>query len=110
MGKDASERPNWLWAKRFKEARIAAGLSQKQLGVEVGLDEFVASTRINRYELGVHRADFPMEVRLAKSLDVPVAFFYAHTGELAELLAAFHRATKPARKMAIEALTGSTAS
>jgi transcriptional regulator with XRE-family HTH domain len=41
-----------VWRKRLKEARAALGLSQKQLGVEAGLDEFVASARINRYELG----------------------------------------------------------
>ena len=46
-----------VFSRRLKEARIKAGLSQKRLGIEAGMDEFVASTRINRYEKGVHQAD-----------------------------------------------------
>lgn len=41
-----------IFCKRLKEARTAAGLSQKKLGIAAGIDEFVASTRINRYEKG----------------------------------------------------------
>lgn len=104
MRKEAADHPNQLWGKRFKEARLAAGLSQRDVGIEVGLDEFVASARINRYELGVHRADYPMEVRLAKALKVPVAYLYAETDDLAKLLIAFHRAPKVARRAAIDAL------
>ena len=74
-----------VWQKRLKEARLARGLSQKQLGIEAGLDEFVASTRLNRYEVGVHAPDYPMSVRLAKVLDVPVAYLYCDNDELAKL-------------------------
>lgn len=35
-----------IFCKRLKEARLAAGLSQKKLGIAAGIDEFVASTRI----------------------------------------------------------------
>ena len=45
------------WGARLKQARVAAGLSQKMLGIEAGIDAFVASTRINRYELGIHKPD-----------------------------------------------------
>lgn len=38
-----------VFCKRLKEARLAVGLSQKKLGIAIGLDEFVASTRVNRY-------------------------------------------------------------
>jgi len=109
MRKQVVDRANHLWAKRFKEARIACGLSQRALGIEVGLDDFVASARINRYEVGVHRADYPMEVRLAKALGVPVAYLYAQTDELAKLLIAFHRAPKSARKAALDILRGGPA-
>ena len=37
-----------LFSKRFKEARKAKQLTQEKLGILIGLDEFVASTRINR--------------------------------------------------------------
>ncbi len=75
------------WGTRLKQARLAAGLSQKMLGIEAGIDAFVASTRINRYELGIHRPDLLTVRKLAKVLDVPVAFFFAdEEDEIAELL------------------------
>lgn len=93
-----------VWQKRLKEARLARGLSQKQLGIEAGLDEFVASTRLNRYEVGVHAPDYQMSVRLAKVLEVPVAYLYCDSDELAKMLLAFHRAPKPARRQAMALL------
>ncbi|WP_432380618.1 helix-turn-helix domain-containing protein [Duganella sp. P38] len=66
-------------------------MSQKALGIAAGLDRFVASTRINRYELGVHKADFLIAIRLAEVLNVPAAYFYAEDDQLAELIIAFHR-------------------
>ncbi|MEO6277364.1 helix-turn-helix transcriptional regulator [Roseateles sp.] len=95
-----------VWPKRLKEARVALGLSQKQLGIESGLDEFVASTRINRYELGVHAPDFQMSMRLARVLQVPVAYLYCDSDDMAQLILAFHRASKAARKHAMAALQG----
>jgi transcriptional regulator with XRE-family HTH domain len=94
-----------VWATRFKEARLASGLSQKQVGIGAGLDEFVASTRINRYELGVHQADYPMSIRLAQVLSVPVAYLYCDSDEFARLLLAFHRAPKAVRRVAVKLLT-----
>jgi DNA-binding XRE family transcriptional regulator len=41
-------------AKRLKEARLLAGISQKKLGIKAGIDEFTASARINQYEKGAH--------------------------------------------------------
>jgi transcriptional regulator with XRE-family HTH domain len=45
-----------VFCKRLKEARLAVGLSQKKLGIAIGLDEFVASTRVNRYGLRPYNA------------------------------------------------------
>lgn len=97
-----------VWQKRLKEARLASGLSQKLLGVEAGLDEFVASTRINRYEVGVHAPDYPMSVRLAQVLRVPVAYLYCDSDEQARMLLAFHRAPKAARRQAMLLLASAT--
>ncbi|AIO34505.1 hypothetical protein DM39_4185 [Burkholderia cenocepacia] len=80
-----------VFGTRLKEARLKAGLSQKQLGIEAGLDPFVASTRINRYELGIHKVEYTFAVRLAEVLRVPVAFFYTDDVELARLIFAFGR-------------------
>ncbi|AFT86201.1 helix-turn-helix domain-containing protein [Paraburkholderia phenoliruptrix] len=83
-----------VFGTRLKEARLEAGLSQKQLGIEAGLDPFVASTRINRYELGIHKVDYALAGRLATVLRLPVAFFYAEDPELARLIQIFGRLPK----------------
>lgn len=88
---------NSVFGMRLKDARLRAGLSQKQLGIIAGLDPFVASTRINRYELGVHKVDFPFASRLAAVLKVPVAYFYSDSDDLAELVYAFGRASRKER-------------
>lgn len=75
-----------IFCERLKSARLAKGLSQKKLGVLAGIDEFVASTRINRYEKGVHQANIDVVHQLAKALDVPLAYFYTDDEELALLL------------------------
>ena len=92
------------WPKRLKEARLAVGLSQKQLGIEAGLDEFVASTRINRYELGVHSPDYQIAERLARVLNVPTAFLYCDNDEMAQMILAFHVAPKNLRRQALARL------
>ncbi len=66
-----------IFTKRFKEARQAKKLTQEKLGLAIGLDEFVASTRINRYEKGNHQPDFNTLSRIADILEVPAAFFFA---------------------------------
>jgi len=82
---------NEIWGRRLKEARMAAGLSQKQLGIQAGLDPFVASPRINRYELGVHKADYRIAQNLSKILDIPTGYLYTEEDNLAELMLHFHR-------------------
>jgi len=82
------------WGARLKQARLAADLSQKMLGIEAGIDPFVASARINRYELGKHKPDLLTVRKLAEVLKVPMAFFYSDTDdEVAELLLGYVRAS-----------------
>ena len=86
------------WGARLKQARLAAGLSQKMLGIEAGIDAFVASTRINRYELGIHKPDLLTVRKLAGVLKVPVAFFYADTDDaIADLLFKYGKADEEVR-------------
>ncbi|WP_422846568.1 helix-turn-helix domain-containing protein [Acidovorax sp. M2(2025)] len=93
------------WGARLKQARLNAGLSQKMLGIEAGIDAFVASTRINRYELGIHRPDLLTVRKLAKVLDVPVAFFFAdEDDDIAELLLLYKKANATARNDALKVL------
>ena len=95
------------WGVRLKQARVAAGLSQKSLGIEAGIDQFVASTRINRYELGVHKPDLLTAKNLAKALGVPVAFFYADEDEIADLIYRYSKA-KPSVQQKIPSLLSDT--
>jgi len=53
------------------------------------LDPFVASTRINRYELGVHEPDMATIERLAAALSVPTAYLFADDERLARMILAF---------------------
>lgn len=78
-----------VYSRRLREAREARGISQRNLGIEAGLDEFVASTRINRYETGVHQPNLQTMQRLADVLGVPLAYFYAEDDELAQLIRDF---------------------
>nr|WP_183272688.1 helix-turn-helix transcriptional regulator [Buttiauxella sp. A111] len=81
-----------IFCKRLKASRLASGLSQRNLGILAGIDEFVASARINRYELGIHEADIQTAQYLAEVLDVPLAYFYADD-QLAEMLLLFSRSS-----------------
>ncbi len=78
-----------VFPRRLKEARQKAGISQRRLGIEAGMDEFVASTRINRYERGVHEADKATAAKLAQVLKVPLCYFYAEDDRLATLILLF---------------------
>lgn len=75
-----------IFCTRLKQARIKRGLSQRKLGILAGLDEFVASTRVNRYEKGVYEVDINTAKRLADALNVPLAYFYADDDFLAETI------------------------
>jgi transcriptional regulator with XRE-family HTH domain len=72
--------------RRLKQARQARGLSQKRLGIAAGIDEFVASTRINRYENGIHQVDLATTHRLAQVLEISPSYFYEEDDALAEII------------------------
>jgi transcriptional regulator with XRE-family HTH domain len=78
-----------LFARRMKTARERLDISQMELGVRAGIDEFSSSARINQYERGKHTPDFLTAEHLAKVLCVPAAYFYAEDDNLAELIALF---------------------
>jgi transcriptional regulator with XRE-family HTH domain len=83
--------------KRLKEARKAAKLSQKTLGIEAGMDAFSASARMNHYEKGRHTPDYSMLKRIAQVLKLPVAYFYADSDELAHWIVLFAQLKKSER-------------
>jgi transcriptional regulator with XRE-family HTH domain len=90
--------------KRLKEARKAAGISQKKLGIAAGMDEFSASARMNHYETGRHEPDFSTLQRIAKVLKLPTAYFYAESDELAILIRLIHQTSKRNRITVLKTL------
>jgi transcriptional regulator with XRE-family HTH domain len=81
--------PQAIFGVRLREARTAAGLSQKKLGIAAGIDPSVASARINRYETGTHEPAIIVAMRLAEVLEVPLPYLYADDDRLAEVIVAF---------------------
>ncbi|WMN59552.1 helix-turn-helix domain-containing protein [Pseudoalteromonas xiamenensis] len=71
---------------RLKEARKAAGYTQQQLGIALGMEPNTASARMNQYEKGKHAPDYTTMKRIADELGVPVAYFYCEEPQLAELI------------------------
>ena len=89
-------------AKRLKEARQKAGLSQKQLGIDAGIDPFSASARINQYERGKHMPDLLTLTRLATVMQVPVPYLYCQDADLADLIVKFAAAGKAERRRLLD--------
>lgn len=74
---------------RLKAARKKAGISQRELGVKVGMDESTASGRMNHYEKGRHVPDIDTLRKLANELGVPLNYFFCDdelSAELANLI------------------------
>ncbi|MBO9664951.1 helix-turn-helix transcriptional regulator [Dokdonella sp.] len=95
-------------AKRLREARIEAGISQRELGVRAGIDPSVASPRINQYERGKHLPDPTTLERLGNVLDRPLPYFYAADDTLAAFIIAFASATAAQRRRLATYLTGAS--
>lgn len=91
-------------SKRLKEARLRAGLSQEQLGLQIGLEPASASTRMNRYELGKRGPDLELVERIAEALGLPAAYFYAVRDEEAELLREFNALSTKGKKRVLDVI------
>lgn len=70
---------------RLKEARKKAGITQKDLGVNIGMEESSASGRMNHYEKGRHTPDIGTLQRMADELNVPLQYFFCESDLSAEL-------------------------
>ena len=68
--------------KRLKEARKKIGISQKELGILAGVDEFSASARINQYEKGKHSPSFSTTKLLTTALKRHIYFYVLTTMKL----------------------------
>lgn len=88
--------------KRLKEARKKMKITQKDLGVRIGMDEGTASARMNQYEKGVHMPDVRTLKLLAKELGVPLNYFFCEDDESAKLATAISKLTTEQRNMVLE--------
>ncbi|KKO44779.1 hypothetical protein WG68_13110 [Arsukibacterium ikkense] len=57
---------------------------------------------MNHYETGRHLPDYDMAKKLAEELDVPVAYFYCDSDEMAKLLMSFHKLTTEQQQKVLE--------
>jgi transcriptional regulator with XRE-family HTH domain len=87
-----------IFARRLKTARLAKGITQEELGIQSGIDEFSAKARINQYENGVHAPHFEMAEKIAATLDMPTAYFYSRKDDEAEMLCLFHHMSDEAKQ------------
>ncbi|WP_077293674.1 helix-turn-helix transcriptional regulator [Yersinia proxima] len=99
-----------MLTKRLKEARLRAGLSQEKLGILAGIDEASASARMNQYEKGKHTPDFEMACKLAKVLDIPVAYLYTPEDDLAKFILLFSYINQNNKESILKILTSGTTS
>ncbi|MFV0448738.1 MAG: helix-turn-helix domain-containing protein [Vibrio sp.] len=71
---------------RLKAARKKAKITQKDLGVKIGMEESSASGRMNHYEKGRHVPDIGTLSRMAEELGVPLNYFFCEDDVTAELV------------------------
>jgi transcriptional regulator with XRE-family HTH domain len=87
-----------VFAKRLRDARKVRGLSQNALGLQMGLSETSARTRIHRYENGTMAPDLRSAKEVADALGVSLSLLVCEDANLAKLIEGFGRLTPEARK------------
>ena len=86
--KSATAAPREIVAARLRQARELRGLSQREVGVRMGLDKDTASARISRYESASMSISLEALFELAEALEVPPAFLLASTPGMADAILA----------------------
>ncbi|RQW62535.1 helix-turn-helix domain-containing protein [Vibrio viridaestus] len=88
--------------KRLKEARKKMKISQKNLGISIGMESGTASARMNQYEKGVHTPDVRTLKLLAKELGVPLNYFFCEDDSTAEIATAISKLSEEQRSQVLE--------
>lgn len=83
--------PRAIVAARLRQARDVRGLSQREVGIRMGLDKDTASARISRYESGSMSISLEALFKLAEALDVPAAYLVAPSAGMATVIAAISK-------------------
>lgn len=88
--------------KRLKEARKKMKISQKNLGISIGMESGTASARMNQYEKGVHTPDVRTLKLLAKELGVPLNYFFCEDDSTAEIAIATSKLSEEQRSLVMK--------
>ncbi|WP_318521970.1 helix-turn-helix domain-containing protein [Photobacterium leiognathi] len=87
---------------RLKEIRKKTKISQKELGIRIGIDESSASARMNQYEKGKHTPDISTLKKMADELGVPLNYFFCEDESSAELTIAISKLSIKQRKLLLK--------
>lgn len=90
---------------RLKEARKKAGITQKDLGIRIGMEPSSASGRMNHYEKGRHTPDIGTLQRMAEELGVPLNYFFCEDEMSAELACLISQLTPEQKAELIKSLS-----
>ncbi|WP_337249432.1 helix-turn-helix domain-containing protein [Xanthomonas translucens] len=97
--------PASLFGRRLRTARLSLGLRQADLGRMLGMEEQnTGAPRISRYETGQHDPDPQTAEKLAKALGLPLAYFYATSDMLAEVILLMSKLPEDRQQEAVAAL------
>ena len=96
--------PLTLFGKRLRALRVDNGYSQKQLGIMIGLDDGVASARMNQYEVGSHSPKFDLASKIANALGVSTSYFYADDEQTAQAILLFSKIKKEQQRSVLTVL------
>lgn len=80
--------PRAVVAARLRQARVLRGLSQREVGVRMGMDKDTASARISRYESEGMSISLEALFELAQALEVPPAYLLATSPAMADAILA----------------------
>ncbi|MGB1264009.1 helix-turn-helix domain-containing protein [Pseudoalteromonas marina] len=93
-----------FFTERLKEARKRMKISQKELGIKIGMDPSSASGRMNHYETGRHMPDLATLKKLATELNVPVNYFFCESEESATLACLIEKLDEEGKRKLIKLL------
>lgn len=79
-------------------------ISQKDLGIKMGIDPSSASGRMNHYETGRHMPDLATLKKLAAELNVPINYFFCESKESATLACLIDKLDSDGKRKLIQLL------
>lgn len=91
---------------RLKQARKKAKITQKDLGIKIGMEPSSASGRMNHYEKGRHTPDITALQRMADELGVPLNYFFCEDDSTAELVCLIDKLSEEDKLLLINRLLG----